>query len=56
MEKIIGKGISVKKFFYFSWSYLYFSFCYLFCAKLNIPICNEFDKLKFLAGRKFLLG
>jgi hypothetical protein len=30
MENIIGKGISVKEYFYFSMSYLYFSFWYFY--------------------------
>lgn len=47
MENIIGKGISVKEYFYFSMSYLYFSFWYFLYAKLYIPRCNEFDKQRF---------
>jgi hypothetical protein len=55
MENIIGKGISGREYFYFSWSYLYFSAGYFFCQKLYIPLHNEFNKLKFFADRKFLL-
>jgi hypothetical protein len=56
MGNIIGKGISGREYLYFSWSYLYFSAGYFICKKLNIPLHNEFNKLKFLAGRKFLLA
>ena len=55
MENIIGKGISGKEYFYFGWSYLYFSAGYFFCQKLHIQLHNELNKLKFFAGRKFLL-
>lgn len=44
MENIIGKGISVKEYFYFSFSYLYFSSWYFLYAKLYIPFFNEFGK------------
>jgi hypothetical protein len=55
MRNIIGKGISGREYFYFSWSYLYFSAGYFFCKKSYIPLYNESNKLKFLAGRKFLM-
>jgi len=51
MKNIIGKGKSVREYFYFSWSYFYFSFGYFFYAKLYIPLCNEFNKLKFVLHR-----
>jgi len=56
MENIIGKGISGKVYFYFSWSYLYLSAGYFFCKKKYIPLCNEFNKLKFIPGGEFLLA
>jgi len=56
MKNFIGKGKSIKEYFYFSWSYFYCSAGYYFCAKSHIPLCNEFDKRKFLAGRGYLLG
>jgi len=56
MRNIIEKGIRVREYYYFNWSYLYFSAGYFFCKKLNIPLYNESNKLKFLAGRKFLMA
>ncbi|MBP1743273.1 MAG: hypothetical protein H6Q58_251 [Firmicutes bacterium] len=56
MENIIGKGISGKVYFYFSWGYLYFSAGYFFCKKIYIPLYDEFNKLKFITGGKSLLA
>lgn len=47
MDKIIGKGLSGKYYFYFSWGYFYFSAGYLFCEKFYIPLCNELNKFKY---------
>jgi hypothetical protein len=44
MENIIGKGISGKLYFYFSWSYFYFSAGYFYCKKIYFAPNNEFDK------------
>jgi hypothetical protein len=54
MENIIGKGISVREYFYFSWSYFYFSAGYFFYAKLYIPLHNELNKLKIILHRESL--
>ncbi|MBV7272930.1 hypothetical protein [Clostridium thailandense] len=53
MKNIIGKGISGKYYFYFSWGYFYFSAGYLFC-KILVPIFNEFNKSKFNMCRNIL--
>ena len=44
MENIIGKGISGKLFFYFSWGYFYFSAGYFYCKKIYSDLYDEFDK------------
>jgi hypothetical protein len=54
MENIIGKGISGRTYFNFVWSYFYFSFGYFFCKKICVPLFDEYDKLEFAAGRRFL--
>ncbi|MBV7275604.1 hypothetical protein I6U48_22135 [Clostridium sp. PL3] len=54
MKNIIGKGISGKYYFYYSWSYLYFSAGYFFCKKIFVPIFNEFNKSNFISYRNVL--
>ncbi|MDW8800439.1 hypothetical protein P8V03_04640 [Clostridium sp. A1-XYC3] len=54
MKNIIGKGISGKLYFYFSWGYFYFSAGYFFCKKIFISVLNEFNKSKFISCRRLL--
>ncbi|GIM29524.1 hypothetical protein CPJCM30710_21900 [Clostridium polyendosporum] len=48
MKNIIGKGISGKFYFYFSWGFYFFSAGYFFCTKKLIPISNELNKSKLI--------
>jgi hypothetical protein len=54
MKNIIGKGISGKFYFYFSWGYLYFSAGYFFCGKIFFPFFNELNITKFILCRDVL--
>jgi len=56
MKNIIGKGISGRKYFYFGWSYLYFSFGYFFCRKIYSPLFDEYNIFKFTADGNILLA
>jgi len=53
MDSIIGKGISGKYYFYFSWGYFYFSAGYLFCKNIYASLYNEFNKFKFRQAVNF---
>lgn len=47
MKNIIGKGISEKFYFYFSWGYFYFSAGYFYYKKIH-SLYNEFNKSKLI--------
>lgn len=54
MKNIIGKAINGMFNFVFSWGFSFFSAGYFLYKKLNIPISNEFNRLKFIACRTSL--